>query len=179
MIYDTRAQIVVPDDQGADFCDGTSGQLVIPASTTKSFQIILSADTSFDDTKGNAANDFSFRGADPAAKVSATVAAAAKKSYESLLTAHVNDFTSYSQRFVLDLPDTMGSAGKETSSLIAGYSVDNGDPYVESLIFDLGRYLFMSSARSNSLPAGLQGRWTEQIDPSWGADFHADVNLQM
>lgn len=179
MTYDARAQLVIPNHQGTNFCDSSTGKLVIPSSTATSLQILIAADTSFDDTKGNAANSFSFRGVDPAAKVSSTVSAAAKKSFSSLLSAHVDDFTSYSGRFTLNLPDTMGSSNKETSALISGYSVDNGDPYVESLLFDLGRYLFMSSARSNSLPAGLQGRWTEQLSPSWGADFHADVNLQM
>ena len=179
MTYDARAQLVIPNHQGTNFCDSSTGKLVIPSSTATSLQLLIAADTSFDDTKGNAANSFSFRGVDPAAKVSSTVSAAAKKSFSSLLSAHVDDFTSYSGRFTLNLPDTMGSSNKETSALISGYSVDNGDPYVESLLFDLGRYLFMSSARSNSLPAGLQGRWTEQLSPSWGADFHADINLQM
>jgi alpha-L-fucosidase 2 len=178
MTYDTRAGIVVPGDDATDFCDSTSGQLVIP-STTASFMVVLSADTSFDDSKGNAENEFSFRGIDPAARVSSIVSEAAQKSFDTLLAAHIEDFVSYSGRFTLNLPDTLGSSDKETSTLISGYSLDNGDPFLESLLFDLGRYLFMSSSRSNSLPAGLQGRWTEQIDPSWGADFHADINLQM
>jgi alpha-L-fucosidase 2 len=178
MTYDARAQLVI-SNKNTDFCDSSTGRLIIPSSTTTSLQVVIAADTSFDDTKGNAANSFSFRGSDPASKVSATVSAAAKKSFNTLLTAHVDDFTSYSGRFTLNLPDSMGSSSKETSVLISEYSVDNGDPYVESLLFDLGRYLFMSSARSNSLPAGLQGRWTEELYPSWGADFHADVNLQM
>ena len=179
MTYDVRAQVVIPNYHKTDLCDSSSGQLVIPSSVTKSFQILIAAGTSFDDSKGNAENDFSFRGDDPAPQVSATVSAAAEKSFEDLLIAHTADFTSYSDRFTLNLPDTMGSSTKETAPLIANYSLANGDPYVESLLFDLGRYLFISSARSNSLPAGLQGRWTEQLDPAWGADFHADVNLEM
>jgi alpha-L-fucosidase 2 len=179
MTYDARAQLVIPNSPNTNFCDASSAQLIVPSSTVDSFQLVIAADTSFDDSKGNAENKFSFRGVDPASQVSATVSAAAKKSFDSLLNAHIDDFTSYSGRFTLDLPDTMGSSTKETAPLIASYSLDNGDPYVESLLFDLGRYLFVSSARSNSLPAGLQGRWTEQLDPSWGADFHADINFEM
>lgn len=181
MIYDVRAEIVIPNQQkkSTGFCDSNSGHLIIPSSTTKSFQIVIAAGTSFDDSKGNAENNFSFRGDDPASQVSTTVSTAAKKSFEDLLTAHTDDFTSYTERFTLNLPDTMGSSTKETAPLIANYSVNDGDPYVESLLFDQGRYLFLSSTRSNSLPAGLQGRWTEQLNPSWGADFHANINLQM
>ena len=180
MTYDVRAQVVIPNtNSNQGLCDSSSGLLIIPSGATDSFQILIAADTSFDDSKGNAENDFSFRGDDPAPTVSAAVSAAAKKSFEGLLTAHTEDFTSYSSRFILNLPDTMGSSTKETASIIANYSLSDGDPFVESLLFDLGRYLFMSSSRSNSLPAGLQGRWTEQINPSWGADFHADVNLEM
>lgn len=178
MTYDVRAEATIPNSQ-VGLCDSNSGKLVIPASTANSFRIVIAAGTSFDDTKGNMADGFSFRGVDPAAQVSATVSAAASKTFEDLLTVHTDDFTSYTGRFILNLPDTMDSSTKETSSLIENYSVNNGDPYVESLLFDLGRYLFISSQRPNSLPGGLQGRWTEQLSPAWGADFHANINLQM
>jgi alpha-L-fucosidase 2 len=176
--YDVRAQVVVPGHKGS-YCDPETKKLIIPSSITSNFHVIIAADTSYDISKGNSVNNFSFRGVDPGAKVSATVSTAAKKVFQDVLGNHIKDFTSYTSRFTLDLPDTKGSSTKETASLLKAYSLEDGDPFVESLLFDLGRYLFISSERSNSIPGGLQGRWTEQIAPSWGADFHANINLQM
>lgn len=46
-------------------------------------------------------------------------------------------------------------------------------------MFDYGRHLLISSARSNSLPANLQGKWATALENAWGADYHANINLQM
>jgi alpha-L-fucosidase 2 len=54
-----------------------------------------------------------------------------------------------------------------------------GDPYVESLLFDYARHLFISSSREDSLPPNLQGVWTDQIESAWSGDYHANINLQM
>jgi hypothetical protein len=151
-IYDVRATIVVPGNNGS-YCE-TSGNFIIPKSTTSYFHAVIATNTSYDDFMGNPANNFSFRGIDPAELVSATVSAAAQKPFQDLLNDHVNDFTSYTGRFTLDLPDTMNSSTKETAPLIESYTIADGDTFVESLFFDLGRYLFISSERQNSLPDG-------------------------
>jgi hypothetical protein len=54
-----------------------------------------------------------------------------------------------------------------------------GDPYVESLLFDYARHLFVSSSRDDSLPPNLQGVWTDQIESAWSGDYHANINLEM
>ena len=54
-----------------------------------------------------------------------------------------------------------------------------GDPYVESLLFDYARHLFISSSREDSLPPNLQGVWTDQVESAWSGDYHANINLQM
>jgi alpha-L-fucosidase 2 len=53
---------------------------------------------------------------------------------------------------------------------------DNG---LTALYFDMGRYLMMSSSICASLPANLQGKWNDRIDPAWESDYHLDINLEM
>jgi len=85
------------------------------------------------------------------------------------------------EAFILEFPDTQGSADLETSQLIARYHANNtaGDPYLESLIFDYGRHLFISSSRPNFLPPNLQGKWAYSLSNAWRSDYHANINLQM
>lgn len=160
-------------------CDGSS--LKVPsADGRKSVTIVLGANTNFDQTKGNAENNYSFKGEDPSDYVEKVTSSAAKKSYKKLLKAHTEDYQSLESAFELDLPDPNNSAEKETADLVESFSVDsNGDPFLEALLFDLSRHLLITSSRPGSLPANLQGRWTEELYPAWSADYHANINLQM
>ena len=54
-----------------------------------------------------------------------------------------------------------------------------GDPGLEALYFQFGRYLLISSSRPGGLPANLQGLWAWQMNPPWNADFHTNINVQM
>ncbi|MFA6108439.1 MAG: glycoside hydrolase N-terminal domain-containing protein, partial [Candidatus Latescibacterota bacterium] len=53
------------------------------------------------------------------------------------------------------------------------------DPALPLLYFNHGRYLLVASTATASLPPNLQGKWNEDLDPPWQADYHHDVNLQM
>ncbi|KAK1142665.1 hypothetical protein N8T08_007470 [Aspergillus melleus] len=101
-----------------------------------------------------------------------------KRSFTRLKKAHIADFKSIYGDFTLSLPDPNGSAKKPTTDLLASYD-QPGDPFAENLLFDYGRYLFLSASRPGSLPPNLQGLWTEQDSPAWSADYHANINLQM
>ncbi|KAH8658143.1 Six-hairpin glycosidase-like protein [Xylariales sp. PMI_506] len=154
--------------------------LATPKANQTSLVIIIGAGTDYDQTKGNFASGFSFRGEDPEAYVESITSTAASEPYGNLLSRHLNDFTSLSGAFSLDLPDTNNTAGIETAIALAAYDYSQpGDPYIESLLFDYGRYLLISSSRQRSLPANLQGRWTEELEPAWSADYHANINLEM
>ncbi|KAH7137768.1 Six-hairpin glycosidase-like protein [Dactylonectria macrodidyma] len=146
----------------------------------KTLTIFWSADTNFDQRRGNGNDGWTFRGADPSSDVKRISKNAASKGYASVLKAHTSDFKKLQGAFTLEVSDPQGSKEVETSTLIQNYKLAGpGDPYLESLLFDLSRYLLITSSRENSLPANLQGRWTELLKPSWGADYHANINLQM
>lgn len=53
------------------------------------------------------------------------------------------------------------------------------DPDLIALYFNYGRYLLIASSIKGELPANLQGKWNDQINPPWESDYHFDINLQM
>ena len=53
------------------------------------------------------------------------------------------------------------------------------DPALVLTYFNYARYLLCTSSANASLPANLQGKWNEDLDPPWQCDYHHDVNLQM
>lgn len=170
----------------APHCSGST--LVIPNHSSKQLTLVLAAGTNYDESHGTAEYDYSFRGADPGPYVQNAVHAAAAKSADDLLAAHIEDFSALSNTFTLNVPDSHSSADMETADLIARYrnpnttssiSLNAGDPYLESLMFDYSRYLYISSSRPGSLPPNLQGKWATDLENAWGADYHANINVQM
>ncbi|KAI4717936.1 glycoside hydrolase family 95 protein [Aureobasidium sp. EXF-10727] len=161
----------------------SSGVLTLNTSPKqRSLTIVIAAGTNYAEPEGTAATSFSFKGPDPGDYIATVAASAAAKGSKALLHRHIADYAALSSRFALNLPDTAGSAGKPTAELIAAYQgTENitSDPYYESLQFDYGRHLFISSSRQNSLPPNLQGKWAYGLENAWGADYHANINLQM
>jgi len=66
-----------------------------------------------------------------------------------------------------------------TDQRASQYRQGESDPGLDSLFFQYGRYLLISSSRPGGLPANLQGIWNERLSPPWKSDFHHDVNIQM
>ncbi|KAJ4351570.1 uncharacterized protein N0V89_006913 [Didymosphaeria variabile] len=177
MKFEGVARIVGP----ANKTTRCAGQvlLVLPPPGLRSLTVVVGAGTSFDQTKGNAASNFSFRSADSADYVRDVTATAASLSPSVLRKRHIKDYQKLSNSFVLELPDPNGSAKIETASLLGRYDSGVGDAFVEALLFDYSRHLLISSSRENSLPANLQGRWSEGLSAAWSGDYHANINLQM
>jgi alpha-L-fucosidase 2 len=165
---------------GTTRCASTGGLVIQSSKGQTSQTIVIAAGTDYDQKKGNKKNGYSFQGEDPTPAVNRIASTAASKKYETLLAAHLADYQGLEKAFHLELPDTKHSSEIETSILFSNYNWNqSGDPFLESLLFDYSRHLLISSSRDNSLPANLQGRWTERLDSAWGADYHANINLQM
>ncbi|KFY14695.1 hypothetical protein V492_02453 [Pseudogymnoascus sp. VKM F-4246] len=186
MQYKGKAQLIA--GTGKPFCSGSS--LVIPSdSKTRTFSLVIGAATNYDQLAGNAKSNYSFAipGSDTTDThsllgplISAVTSPAASKAERKLRQAHIADYQDLAGQFTLELPDPTGSTGLETSVLINQYNSSGlGDPYLESTIFEVGRHLFISSSRDNSLPTNLAGRWSETITAAWSADYHANINFQM
>lgn len=177
MIYQATTRVIGRNTR----TECSNGSLVIPASGQKRAAFVIAAGTNFDQSKGNAANDYSFRGVDPAEYVERAVRKAAAKSAQQILDTHTADYSALANAFSLELPDTQGSSKLETAELVSRYDANGttGDPYLESLTFDFARHLFITSSRDCALPPNLQGKWANELTNAWGSDYHANINLQM
>lgn len=171
--------IVRATGNNTSICSDTGALTIVPAPSQSVVTIVWSAESDYDQTKGNQESNFSFRGEEPDSDVEEITASGASRSYEDLRKEHVEDYSALMGLFTLDLPDTASSSGTETSELVARYTNDTSDPFLESLMLDYSRHLLISSSREGSLPANLQGRWTEEVDPAWSSDYHANINLEM
>ncbi|MEO7718472.1 MAG: glycoside hydrolase family 95 protein [Capsulimonas sp.] len=139
-----------------------------------SVTIILGAGTDFLQNAGKG-----WRGDDPHARVAAQVDSAAKISFDSLRKAHIANYEKLFQKMTIDLGASDTSvAAQDTAARLAAYSKGH-DPELESLFFQYGRYLMISSSRPGGLPTNLQGIWNDSNNPPWRSDYHADINVQM
>ncbi|KAJ3542228.1 hypothetical protein NM688_g5996 [Phlebia brevispora] len=141
-------------------------------------------DTDYDMDAGDVLHSFSFRKAEgiSSSQLLARLDAAAPKTatssvYDPLFSDHVASYTDLLGGFTLSLGQTPNLAAP-TDELKAAYQTDVGDPYLEWLLFNYGRYLLASSA-PGTLPANLQGKWASDISNAWGADYHSNINIQM
>ncbi len=165
--YEAQLQVI---NHGGERTDSRDGSVSVRGADA--VVLVLSAGTNY------ALHYPDYRGADPHAAVTTRVDAAEGKGYARLLAEHEKDYTRLFDRVALDIGQKMPDV--PTDVLLAGYGKDPAaDRALEALFFQYGRYLLISSSRSGSLPANLQGVWNNSITPPWNADYHVNINLQM
>ena len=102
------------------------------------------------------------------------------KPYSQLLSAHRADFHKYFNRVSLQL--NKNSENKNilpTDERMHAYTNGAEDPGLETLYFQYGRYLLISSSRTAAVPANLQGIWNKELRPPWSSNYTTNINLQM
>jgi alpha-L-fucosidase 2 len=108
------------------------------------------------------------------------LAAAALKPYAALLAAHLNDYHHYFNRLSLKLtgsrPDTVTLP---TDQRLLAYTKGDIDVGLETLYFQFGRYLLISSSRPGGTAANLQGIWNNELSPPWSSNYTTNINAQM
>ena len=114
--------------------------------------------------------------AHPHERVSTVIKAATAYSYEELLERHLKDYKALYDRVGLSLGEECPD--KCTDKLLHDYKDGKSSRYLESLLFQYGRYLLISSSRS-ALPANLQGLWNAYCDSPWSVGFWHNINVQM
>lgn len=154
----------------------TNGDGTVGVRGADSVTLVLSAATDFAMDHGR---DYR-SGADPHGQVTDVVDAASARGFRALLKRHQQDYRSLFDRVELDLGARLPDI--PTDELLAEYrSTTDAESAraLESLYFQYGRYLLVSSSRGGSLPANLQGVWNRVNNPPWDADYHVNINLQM
>lgn len=106
---------------------------------------------------------------------------AIKKSFQQLLNNHLKDYHHYYNRVSFTLKD---STQKNKPSLpsdkrLEAYTAGAYDPGIETLYFNFGRYLLISSSRPGGTAANLQGIWNKELRPPWSSNYTININTQM
>ena len=114
---------------------------------------------------------------DPAAVTKKQIAAASKKSFADLQSAHLADYQSLFRRVTLDLGGTNASP-LPTDERIKNFAAGQ-DPQLAALYFQFGRYLLISSSRPGGQPATLQGLWNDSLKPPWDSKYTININTEM
>ncbi|MEK6283910.1 MAG: glycoside hydrolase family 95 protein [Acidobacteriota bacterium] len=117
-----------------------------------------------------------FRVKDPAARC-AQYLAAANKPYSRLRSAHVADHRRLFRRVQFHL----GAAPPDlpTDERLKRVQAGESDLALIALYFHFGRYLLIASSRPGSMAANLQGKWNDQMQPSWDSKYTININTEM
>jgi alpha-L-fucosidase 2 len=110
-------------------------------------------------------------------KARASAERASHVAYEQLRRHHVEDHQRLFRRVSLELPSTP-DATLPTDRRVDAFA-QNADPSLLVLVFNLGRYLLISSSRPGSQPANLQGNWSADVRPPWSSNWTTNINVEM
>jgi alpha-L-fucosidase 2 len=167
--YEARARIVA---QGGTV-EARDGRLHLRG--CNEVLVLLAAGTSYamDASRG-------FRDPRPEGRIRKQLDAAARKSFDDLRTRHRADFQPLFGRVEAAWGQSAPAVRQETTDRrLAACGKGERDPELEAMLFQMGRYLLLSSSRRPGLPANLQGLWNDSNTPPWSSDYHANINVQM
>lgn len=121
-------------------------------------------------------------GKDESKLVSGLISEASKKTYQSIYNAHIADFKKYFDRVSFHVTDTLvnnTNSGLPSDERLKRYASGIYDPGLETLYFQYGRYLLMSSSRPGGPPANLQGIWNKELRAPWSSNYTININTEM
>ncbi|MCP9763313.1 glycoside hydrolase family 95 protein [Lacihabitans soyangensis] len=97
--------------------------------------------------------------------------------YLVLKDKHAADYKKYFDRVKLDLKPDL-SVNLPTDERLRRYATGAEDKYLETLYFQYGRYLLISSSRTEGVPANLQGLWNPHMRPPWSSNYTMNINAE-
>ena len=102
-------------------------------------------------------------------------------SFDEFYTRHLADYKAIYDRVKLRLSREPGQSSDSgnTDALLKAYTDGGGQSrYLEELYFQFGRYLLISSSRTENVPANLQGLWTPHLWSPWRGNYTVNINLE-
>ena len=163
LTFQTRVQVM------ATAGTTTSEKDAISVANADSALLLIAVATSYKNYK-----DVS---ADPEALVKQHLARASGRSFEKIRRDHIAEHQRLFRRVSLDLGKT--DASKAPTDERIRNSANNDDPQLAALYFQYARYLLISSSRSGTQPANLQGIWNEGMSPPWDSKYTININTEM
>ena len=97
--------------------------------------------------------------------------------WPSIKKQHIKDYQSFFKRVELKLADK-DLINLPTDERLKKYAKGDADPYLETLYFQYGRYLLISSSRTPGVPANLQGLWNSYLQPPWSSNYTININAE-
>ena len=101
------------------------------------------------------------------------------EAYALLKETHVADHAELFGRVSADLNCDESDFSIPTDKLLENYKANGYGNYLETLLFQYGRYLLIASSRPGALPANLQGTWNTYNTAPWGSGYWHNINVQM
>ena len=104
-------------------------------------------------------------------------------SFDEFYNRHLADYKTFYDRVKLRLSSQTSQASPasytSTEALLKAYTDEGGQSrYLEELYFQYGRYLLISSSRTENVPANLQGLWTPHLWSPWRGNYTVNINLE-
>lgn len=168
MRYELRMRVLSPD---GNITTDTSG---ITVKNATEVTLLLTAATSFNGYDKCPDSE----GLDEKALVDGYLKKAAALSYDNLLKRHEQDYHSFFKRVSLQL-DGADQSALPTDERLRRYAAGGKDATLESLYFQFGRYLLISSSRAKAAPANLQGIWNKELRAPWSSNYTININTEM
>ncbi len=202
--YCTKIKVIadngtITDGYNTVNVSGSTGVTIIVAAATDydPDQFVLKADGSVDMTKTPYKSE---RGVQAAIdKATARMSGAAAMSYDELKAEHIADYKSQfdTVKFSLTADDEICQV--PTDELQASYgsvvgttatngvtkvsynqtAYENLNKHLEELHYNYARYMMISSSRSTTMPATLQGKWCQSVTEIWGSCYCININMEM
>ena len=173
MEYGARLKLII-DGGSKRIKKDTAGNHVMDVKDATKITMILSASTDFANTRNTKWKSL----LSPSEKNKTILNSAAKRGYNSLLKRHLKDYKNLYNKMHISLNGNELPEDFTTESLLEDYKIKHSS-VLESVLFQYGRYLLISSSREGGLPANLQGLWNNTNNPPWRSDYHSNINLQM
>lgn len=116
-------------------------------------------------------------GKDPAIEAGGNMKQALRKSYDEIKRSHLTDYATLFNRVKFSLGEE--EVKLPTDERLRNFNASKGDPGLQVLYYQFGRYLMISSSRLGSRPTNLQGIWNDQVQPPWGSNYTMNINTEM
>ena len=150
---------------------------------TAGINISNASETIFYVTVGSSFNGFdkcpNSQGKDEKSLASQTLKKALLKNVSTIRKEHITDYQRLFNRVSLELGHHAEAEALPMDERLIRYARGKADPSLESLYFQFGRYLLISSSRPGGVPANLQGIWNPIMRPPWSSNYTININTEM
>ncbi|MGE9312575.1 glycosyl hydrolase family 95 catalytic domain-containing protein [Niabella sp. CJ426] len=118
-------------------------------------------------------------GKDPHKEAGSNMQRVQNITFEKLRQSHVADYRNLFDRVIFKINSPSLHANLPTNERLRRFAKTPDDFGLQTLYYQLGRYLMIASSRPGSRPTNLQGIWNEHVQPPWGSNYTTNINTEM